>query len=167
MFGMEQVQGYATLRPREQKFVQALFEGATQREAMQRAGYNGSSQNGADVTAHKLAKSGRIQAVMNQAWLKSGNSIDTTLRQTAEVQARAFDEWQKGTSAANREQAFTEWLKASTLLASIHGKLSLKVEGEFTHKHLVISPEMENKLIDARRRTLIHLGEGGTNGCAA
>jgi hypothetical protein len=167
LFDASSASGWAALTPREQRFVQALLEGNNQTKAAEIAQI-ANTPNAQAVGAHRLVRQPRVRAVLGQLWTRAGASMTGTLRQAAEIQARAFAQWQEGSSSANRKEAFEEWLRASTLLASIHGKLQIKVEGSVEHRHYVITPEMESDLIEARRRTVIHLGEGGpANGRAA
>lgn len=130
LFAVETVAGYARLGAKERLFAQALFDGCTQREAIKRAGVTGSPEV-LDVAASKMVRTAKVQAVMNQAWARSGASIDDTLRQAAELQRRAFAEATGADSAIARKTAFQQWREASALIASIHGKLSMKVE----HSH--------------------------------
>lgn len=51
--------------------------------------------------------------------------------------------------------------QADTLLASLIGKLTLKVDGAVTHSHFVLTPERREELVGARRRLQFRLIEGG------
>jgi len=155
LFSIEHVQGYALLPAKERKFVQALFEGCSQKAAATAAGVTGSEEY-IRKAASKLVRKGNVQALMNQAWAKSGASIDGTIHQAVQIQARAFNDWQQGDSPERREAAFAEWAKTSTLLASIHGKLSLKVEmsGSVDVNHVLITPKLQSDLV-AQRRTFV------------
>lgn len=138
LFTVEAVQGYATLGSRERRFVQALFEGCNQTEAARAAGVKGSEEY-IRKAAHQLAHKGSVQAVMNQAWVRAGASIDGTLKQAAELQQRTFSEAITAETPERRKLAFAQWKDASALIASIHGKLTLKLDGTLTHKHEINS----------------------------
>ena len=139
--------GYAHLSPREQKFVRALFEGKSQRDAAKEAGIAG-LDSVIDVAASKLVRRGKVQALMNQAWAKSGATIDETLKQAAELAKRAFCEAQGAENAAKRREAFVQWRDAAALLASIHGKLTLNVSGQLNHHHTVtVTAEAREQLL--------------------
>ena len=132
LFTVESVQGYGALGRRERVFASAIFAGCNQTEAARRAGIEGEDSyvRGAGC---KLAAKGSVQAVLYQAWAKSGANIDTVVRQAAAISARAFHDWQQGETPERRAAARTEWKDAATLLASIHGKLQLKISGEVQH----------------------------------
>ncbi len=132
LFTVESVQGYGALGRKERLFVQALFEGRTQREAARLAGHMGSDEV-LDACASRVVRNVKVQALMNQAWARSGASIDDTLRQAAELQRLTFAEAACAASAPRRADAFAQWAKVSTLLASIHGKLQLKISGDVQH----------------------------------
>lgn len=129
LFAVETVTGYGLLKRRDRLFVQALFEGKSQREAARLAGHLGSDEV-VDACASRAVRSAKVQAVMNQAWSRSGASIDDTLRQAAELQRRAFCEAQEAATAERRREAFRQWRETSALIASIHGKLQVKVQAD-------------------------------------
>jgi phage terminase small subunit len=131
LFDIAEVAGFAALGLKERRFVEALFAGESQRNAARAAGYLGSDEV-IDVVASKLVRRAKVQGVMGQAWARSGASIERNVAQAAEIAARAFAEWQTGETAERRRAAHAEWLKTATLLASIHGKLQLKVSGAVT-----------------------------------
>ena len=132
LFTVEAVQGYGALGRRERVFASAIFAGCNQTEAARRAGIEGEDSyvRGAGC---KLAAKGSVQAVLYQAWAKSGANIDTVVRQAAAISARAFHDWQQGETPERRAAARTEWKDAASLLASIHGKLQLKISGDVQH----------------------------------
>lgn len=166
LFAVETVQGYAQLGRKEQLFAQALFEGRSQRDAARHAGITG-DDSAVDVAASKLVRTGKVQAVMNQAWTRSGASIEDTLRQAAELQRRAFAEAATSGALSNRKVAFEQWLKTSALIASIHGKLSVKVTGTVTHEHggmINIIPESALTALAAIRRDAVSARMTGTAG---
>lgn len=142
LFTVESVQGYGVMGARERKFVQALFEGCNQTEAAKKAGVEGSDEY-LRKAGCKLAQKGSVQAVMNQAWVRAGASIDTTLKQAAELQQRTFAEAIKADSPEKRKAAFTQWREASVLIAGIHGKLTVKVEGTIRHEGNVVTVPAE------------------------
>lgn len=134
LFAVETVSGYGALGAKERLFVQALFEGCNQSEAGRRAGLTGTDDY-IRKAACKLATKGNVRALMNQAWARSGASIDDTLRQAAELQRTTFAEAMAQPTAERRKAAFDQWAKTSALIASIHGRLQLNVTGSVSHNH--------------------------------
>lgn len=134
LFAVETVSGYGALGAKERLFVQALFEGCNQSEAGRRAGLTGTDDY-IRKAACKLATKGNVRALMNQAWARSGASIDDTLRQAAELQRTTFAEAMAQPTAERRKAAFDQWAKTSALIASIHGRLQLNVTGSVNHNH--------------------------------
>jgi hypothetical protein len=134
LFTVETVQGYATLKAKERRFVQALFEGKNQREAARAAGIVGNDKR-LDEAGCRLARTRKVSALMNQAWARSGASIDDTLKQAAELQRITFAEATSELTAERRKAAFDQWGKVSALIASIHGRLQLNVTGSVAHTH--------------------------------
>ena len=134
LFAVETVSGYATLRAKERLFVQALFEGKSQREAARAAGIAGDDKR-LDEAGCKLARTRKVAALMNQAWARSGASIDDTLRQAAELPRTTFAEAMAQPTAERRKAAFDQWAKTAALIASIHGRLQLNVTGSVSHNH--------------------------------
>jgi len=164
MFALQEVEGYAAMTPRFRRFAEALLEGRTQRDAARAAGYEG-NDNVVDVAASRLMHSPKLQRVMNQAWTRSGASIDTTLRQAAELQQQAFLEATTSDNRAHRLESFRKWKDASTLIASIHGKLQVKVDTTITHlagPGMVMIPEAALAGFAELRRTVeLNVTEGG------
>lgn len=157
MFAIAEVQGYAQLDRKSRLFVEALFEGCSQGEAARRAGFTGNDEY-LYAAGSKLVRTGKVQRVLNQAWVRSGASIDTTLRQAAEVQTRAFHAWQSKPERSDRKQAFDEWHKTSALIAAIHGKIGFKVENHLTTiNHVVLTPSLQEELIRQRREVVTPL----------
>lgn len=144
LLALEELQGWGGLKLKQQRFVAALFEGCTQREAARRAGYKGEDST-LDVQASEMVRDPRIQAFMSQAWHRAGLSIDTTLRQAAELQSMAFLEVKNLNNQELRMDAFRRWKDASTLIASIHGRLqvNVKMQGELTLNSpgMIVIPE--------------------------
>ena len=132
LFTVEAVQGYGALGRKERAFAAAIFSGCNQTEAARRAGIDGEDSY-VRAAGCKLAAKGSVQAVLYQAWAKSGANIDTVVRQAAAISARAFRDGEQGETPERRASARTEWKEAATLLASIHGKLQLKISGEVQH----------------------------------
>ena len=162
LFAIETVAGYGQLCAKERLFTQALFEGCTQREAIKRAGVAGSDEV-LDVAASKLVRTGKVQAIMNQAWARSGASIEDTLRQAAELQRRAFHEATTATSAVGRKTASQQWREASALIASIHGKLSVNVKHEHSGEigvTIAVPEAALGALANARRDVLVARRDG-------
>ena len=134
LFSVDSVQGYSILTARDRRFVQALFEGCNQTEAARRAGIEGSEEYLRKAGCTMVTK-GKVQALMAQAWTRAGANIDTTLRHAAELEARAFAEAIAAETPERRKAAQALWHQAATLIASIHGKLSLRLEGRIDHHH--------------------------------
>jgi len=132
LFTVEAVQGYGCLSRIERTFVQEIVSGANQTQAALKAGF---SEGNAAKAGCKLARKGKVLAVLNQAWIRSGASIDDTLRQAAELQQRAYREALEAATAERAAAAFKHWREASTLIASIHGRLELKLSGQVNHNH--------------------------------
>jgi len=165
LFAVETVQGYGTLGRKERLFVQALFEGKSQRQAAREAGHLGSDEV-VDVCASKLVRTAKVQAVMNQAWARSGASIDDTLRQAAELQRRAYQEASNGDTAEKRKLAFHQWREASALIASIHGRLQVKIDANVNHSGsigLQLAPDALPLLAQLRRESIEPQPAGGRN----
>lgn len=150
LFAVEQIEGYGSLKRKERLFVQAIVEGCSQKDAAERAGILGNDEY-RYAAGSRLIRSRKVQKVLNQAWVRSGASIDLTLRQAAEIQARAFHDWKEKEDRKDRKLAFNEWLRASTLLAGIHGKLQLKVENHTHLNHVVLTPQLMQELVQQRR----------------
>jgi hypothetical protein len=164
LFALEEIEGYGVLTRRERLFAEALFEGKNQREAAIAAGITGTDEV-INVSASKLVRSVKVRKLMNQAWDRAGASIETTLRQAAQLQQQAFLE---ATTASNRDErleAFKKWKDASTLIASIHGKLQVKVDSTVTHlagPGMVLIPENALAGFAELRRTVeVHEINGG------
>lgn len=167
LFALETVQGYGALGAKERLFVQALFEGCNQSEAGRRAGITGSDEY-IRKAACKLATKGNVQALMNQAWARSGASIDDTLKQAAELQRRTYAEAMQEPTAARRADAFNQWAKTSALIASIHGRLQLNVTGSVAHTHtgevsFTLPPSALPALARMRRDVVAEASAGGRN----
>ncbi|MBS0229481.1 MAG: hypothetical protein JSS23_12425 [Proteobacteria bacterium] len=157
LFAIEQVQGYAQLDRRTRLFTQAIFDGCSQAEAARRAGYEGTEAN-LYAAASRQMRTAKVQKVLNQAWVKSGASIDLTLRQAAEAQARAFNAWRHCTDRKDRKQYFDEWQKTSTLIAMIHGKIGFKIENHATTiNHVILTPSLQEELVRQRREVVTPL----------
>jgi hypothetical protein len=124
--------GFGALKRRERLFAEAIFQGMTQRAAAKAAGVEGSSEV-LDQAGHSLMRSPRVQRLLAQAWTKSGASIHRTLAQAAQLQQQAFCQLQNSDATSERREAFRQWREASTLIASIHGRLSLRIDGDINH----------------------------------
>lgn len=167
LFTVETVQGYGTLGAKERLFVQALFEGKSQREAARAAGVVGDDKR-LDEAGCKLARTGKVSALMNQAWARSGASIDDTLRQAAEIQRLTFAEAATAPTAERRKAAFDQWAKTAALIASIHGRLQLNVTGSVAHTHtgeisFALPPSALPVLAQMRRDVVSEATAGGRN----
>lgn len=137
LFTVEDVQGYAALSGRDRRFVQALFEGCNHTEAARRAGIEGTDEY-VRKAACMMVRKGKVVAVMNQAWTKAGANIDETLRQATELAKRAYAEAIAAETPERRKAAQALWKDAATLIASIHGKLTLRIDGKVDHNHTTV-----------------------------
>ncbi len=158
LFDVADVEGYSVLGRREQLFVAAIFAGCSQREAAKAAGYKGTEEV-IDAAASRAIKNVKVQRLLNQAWHRSGARIDRVVRDAAEIMQRAMAEWRNGESAERRAAALKEWREAATLLASIHGKLQIKLSGTVNHLHegeigVAVPAEMLPELAQMRREFL-------------
>jgi hypothetical protein len=126
LINLAEFDGFGALSRREQKFSEAIFEGMTQRAAAKHAGVAGSDEV-LDQAGHSLMRNTKVQRLLAQAWNRSGASIHRTLAQAARVQQKALSDWELATNKDARRDAIREWQAASTLIASIHGKLSVSV----------------------------------------
>ncbi len=133
-FRLEEIAGYGGLSRRERLFTEAIFAGCNQTQAARRAGVLGGESN-VRAAGAKLAAKPSVRAVIYQAWAKSGANIDDTVRQASAIAGRAFADWMEGESPERRAAARAEWQAAAALLASIHGRLGIKVEGSVNHEH--------------------------------
>jgi hypothetical protein len=134
LFDLTEVEGFGKLTRREKDFAEGIFAGLSQRQAARSAGVKGDDAS-VDVIAHRLMRSPDVRRFLGQAWQRSGASIDETLRQAARVQARAMTDYENATNREARAAAIKEWRDASTLIASIHGRLSVRVDGQINHQH--------------------------------
>ena len=131
---LSEFSGYGELKAHEVRFAEAVFQGMTQRAAARAAGVKGSDEV-CDQAGHKLMRRPRVQRLLAQAWQRSGASIHQTLRQAAQLQMQAYSEIQQSSAASHRRDAFRLWKDTSTLIASIHGRLTLNVTGQIDHAH--------------------------------
>ena len=152
LFVLDTIQGCSSLKAQEQLFAKAIFEGHTQRQAAKLAGYTGSAGT-LDTQACRLMKTAKVRSVLEQAWVRSGASIDTTLRQAAELQARAFREAIDSDTVEKRKLAAAQWKEASTLIASIHGRLTVNVKHSGT-VGFTLPPEAVDELTAIRRELI-------------
>ncbi|RME71370.1 MAG: hypothetical protein D6781_04400 [Verrucomicrobia bacterium] len=151
LFELSEISGYGELRGREVKFVEAIVAGRTQREAAQAAGVRASTTGALDVAASKLAASPRVRRVLRIAWERAAQGLEKDLLQLQEVIDRAAEEMRRAGSAKARAAAFNEFEKAVKLKAAIHGRLTVNFRGEVEHRHVVLSQELRQQLIEARR----------------
>jgi hypothetical protein len=134
LFDLARVEGYGVLTRRERMFAAAIFEGHTQREAARRAGVVGSEEV-LDVAGARLIKSDKVRRLLDQAWTRAGADIAQTLREAEEIRRRAYREIADGRNAKASREAMVQWREAATLIASIHGRLAVRVEGQIDHRH--------------------------------
>ena len=77
-------------------------------------------------------------------------------------------EAQEAQTPERRREAFRQWREASTLIASIHGKLQLKISGDVSVTHsgevgFVLPPEALPALAKMRREAHEAANNGGRN----
>lgn len=163
LFDLAQVEGWGVLTRKEREFARAILEGCSQREAAKRAGYEGSEEV-IDAAASRAVRSVKVQRLLSQAFDRAGASIELPLRQAAEILVRAMAEWRRGTSAETRAEARKEWEAAASYIASIHGKLKLRIEGQVHHLHqdiIPIPPESLPAIAQMRRDVIAETIAGG------
>jgi hypothetical protein len=134
LFDLAEVEGFGALSLRERLFCEALTLGYSQRAAARAAGIKG-EDDAVDVQASRLAHKPSVRRFLGQCWTKSGASIEETLRQAARVQARALNDYEQASHREGRAAAMREWQAASALIASIHGRLGIRIEGQVNHAH--------------------------------
>jgi hypothetical protein len=134
IFDVAQVHGYGALKRRERMFVQGLFEWKSQRDAARMAGLVGTDE-AVDAAASRLVRNATVSAVMNQAWARSGAAIEDTLRMVAELQRKTFNEAQAADSPEKRREPIRQFCGVTALIASIHGRLSMRIDGNVQHQH--------------------------------
>lgn len=135
LFDLAEVEGFGALTRRERLFCEALVLGYSQRAAARAAGVDGDDAS-VDVAASRLARKPEVRRFLGQCWQRSGASIEETLRHAARIQARAMHDYEEATNREARTAAAREWRDASTLIASIHGRLGIRLEGQINHAHL-------------------------------
>jgi hypothetical protein len=134
LFDLAEIEGFGSLSRRERDFAEGIFAGLSQRQAARAAGVTGDDAT-VDVIAHRLMRSRDVVRFMAQAWQRSGASIDKTLREATRMQTRAMADYESATNREARAAAVREWKDASALIASIHGRLSVRVDGQINHLH--------------------------------
>lgn len=160
LFEFAEIEGFGKLSLRERTFCEQIVLGQSQRAAARAAGVEGDNA-AVDVTACRLAQKPEVRRFLGQCWSRSGASIETTLAQACRVQARALNDYEEATNKEARAAAFKEWQAASTLVASIHGRLSIRIDGQVNHAHqhsgavgigvTTIPPQMLETLAQIRR----------------
>jgi hypothetical protein len=144
LFPVAAVVGYCALPLRTQNFVLGLLAGKSKRIAARDAGY---SEKHADTAAQKLVNSGKVRAVLAQAWAKAGATPERFISRIEERASRYHEalktlpegspEWRLMAKLARDEDA---------LLASIHGRLNinLKMSGGVSHRweDSMVPPEL-------------------------
>lgn len=151
---LDQFTGFGDLSRKEQLFAEGIFAGLTQRRAAAHAGVTGSPEV-LDQAGHAMMRNPRVQRVLAQAWAKSGADIHRTLAQAAHLQAIAYEQAVCADTAKARETAMKQWRDASALIASIHGKLSVRIDGQINHAHLhaaAVIPEAALGVLAQMRR---------------
>jgi hypothetical protein len=134
LFDLADVEGFGALSRRERMFCEGIVLGLSQRQAARAAGVQGDDA-AVDVIACRLAKKPEVRRFLGQCWTRSGANIAQTLMQATRIQQRAWHDYETATNRDARAAAMKEWREASTLVASIHGKLSLRVDGQIDHRH--------------------------------
>lgn len=163
LFELSQFEGYGQLGEKERLFVQALCEGCTQLQAIERAGVEGNDEY-LSAAASKLVRTGKVQRILRQAWSKSGASLDATLRQAAQVQERSFEEWKAAETTKERKFAFVQWLKTSQLLAAIHARIKVDFAATANPNHVILDNKLQERLLAARRQVVVPLVNDRTGG---
>lgn len=153
LFALADVAGYGALSRREQLFVGGLLVGKTRAEAARDAGVAGSDEN-VRTAGSRLAAKPRVAAVIAQAWSRSGAKIEHTLAQAEEIAARASAKLRDATDPKERAQLLREWTQASTLKASILGKLKVGIDVAGAVAHVHLTPD-EMALMEDLNRGLI------------
>jgi len=134
LFELSEVEGFGALKYRERLFCEGIVLGMSQRAAARVAGVKGDDAT-VDVQASRLAKKPEVRRFLGQCWQRSGASIEATLQQAARMQARAFADYETANNREARTAAAKEWREASALIASIHGRLGIRIEGQVNHAH--------------------------------
>lgn len=134
LFDLAEVEGFGALSRRDRMFCEGIVLGLSQRQAARAAGVQGDDA-AVDVIACRLAKKPEVRRFLGQCWTRSGADIAQTLMQATRIQQRAWHDYETATNREARAAAMKEWREASTLVASIHGKLSLRVDGQIDHRH--------------------------------
>ena len=136
LFEIADVEGYAVLTRRERLFATAIFEGTTQREAARRAGVVGNDEV-LDVAGCRLMRSEKVRRLLDQAWTRAGADISQTLREAEEIRRRAYREIVDGRNAKGAKDAMAQWQGAAQLVATIHARINVRVDGAVQHHHNV------------------------------
>lgn len=167
LFDLESVEGYAALGRRQRLFAKGVFDGLSQREAARQAGMTGSDEV-IDAAASRLIRSPTVRRLLNQAWTRAGADIARTLREAEEIRRRAFRELIDSPNAKRGKDALDQWKIAASLIASIHGRLSVRVEGHVTHGASldVIIPPNALPGMAAMRREIVATREQDANHAA-
>lgn len=165
LFDLAQIEGFGALSRRERLFAEAIVLGMSQREAARAAGVKG-QDSAIDVIASRLARKPEVRRFLSQCWDRSGASIAETLRQATRIQARAWRDYEEATNKEARASAHKEWREASALIASIHGRLGVRIEGDVRHHHsgavaaVTVPAEALDALARMRRDVLIARRDG-------
>lgn len=162
LFALADVAGYGALTLRERKFVEGMMAGLSRTEAARAAGVPAGKDVDVRVAGSRLASKPRVMAVLAQAWRQSGAKIETTLAQAEEIAMRAAEVLRESIDPKERAQALREWNHASTLKASILGKLNigLAVSGEVTHR-AGLSDDQWAYLVEVNKQLMGQPGKAG------
>jgi hypothetical protein len=134
LFDLAEVEGFGALSMRERRFCEAITQGLSQRQAARFAGVTGDDA-ACDVAGSRLARKPEVRRYLDQYWRRAGATIETSIAQAMRMQAHAFARFEEATDRATRADAMRQWQIATTMLATIHGKLSLNVSGTIDHRH--------------------------------
>ncbi len=156
--GLEAPVGFSTMSRQHQTFIREFLETGNPSEAARRAGYKTPNSRGAE-----LRKNPCIRAVLEQALRISGATPERNVCRIEEAAAFWHNAQMTASSAREKRSAAGHALRYATLLASIHGKLQLKVTEDVNIKaDITISTEQQKLLAESRQRYLLHVQEHAT-----
>ncbi|MDR1191277.1 MAG: terminase small subunit [Verrucomicrobiales bacterium] len=153
--GLEAPVGFAALPRKHQRFVTEFLQSGNPTKAAEAAGYASPTARGCE-----LRKNPSILAVIEQALRISGATPERNVARIEEAalywHAQAMEE--KNGEKARRAAAVIAQ-RYATLLASIHGKLTLNVSSSVRHEER-ISVEVVHRLAEGRQRVFNHEPNG-------
>ena len=158
--GLEAPVGFAALPRKHQRFVAEFLQSGNPARAAAAAGYASPNSRGSE-----LRKNPCILAVIEQALRVSGATPERNVARIEEAaiywHTQAMDE-KSGEKSRRAAAAIAQ--RYATLLASIHGKLTLNVSGSVAHEHTHrVSIEVTHRLADSRQRIFNRHEQLGAN----